>query len=90
VIKHQVYLLLFIIPEMFQTGDFVAWLRQFECSANANTWDAAAKFRKLPAFLRSPAACYFHSLADAQKIHMHILFFVSNFTSSLAASSTCS
>ena len=28
-----------IIPETFQTGDFVAWLRQFECCANANNWD---------------------------------------------------
>jgi len=64
---------------MFQTGDFVAWLRQFECSANANTWDAAAKFRKLPAFLRGPAASYFHSLEDAQKVHMHISFLFQTF-----------
>ena len=56
-----------IIPETFQTGDFVAWLRQFECCANANNWDAAAKLRKLPAFLCGPVAAYFHSLADAQK-----------------------
>jgi len=66
-----------IIPETFQTGDFVAWLRQFECCANANNWDAAAKLRKLPAFLRGPAAAYFHSLADAQKdTYAHLVKFL--------------
>ena len=66
-----------IIPETFQTGDFVAWLRQFECSANANNWDAAAKLRKLPAFLRGPAAAFFHSLADDQKdTYAHLVKFL--------------
>ena len=45
--------------------------------ANANNWDAAAKLRKLPAFLRGPAAAYFHSLSDAQKdIYAHLIKFL--------------
>ena len=66
-----------IMPETFQTGDFVAWPRQFECCASANNWDAAAKLRELPAFLRGPAAAYFHSLADAQKdTYTHLVKFL--------------
>ena len=65
------------IPETFQTGDFVAWLCQFECCANANNWDAAAKLRKLTAFLRGPATAYFHSLADVQKdTYAHLVKFL--------------
>ena len=66
-----------IIPETFQTGDFVAWLRQFECCANANNWDAAAKLRKIPAFLRGPAAAFIQRLADAQKdTYAHLVKFL--------------
>ena len=66
-----------IIPETFQTGDFVAWLRQFECCANANNWDAAAKLRKIPAFLRGPAASFFQRLADAHKdTYAHLVKFL--------------
>ena len=56
-----------VITEKFESGDFVSWLRQFECCATANGWADADKLKKLPAFLRGPAAAYFHSLPDAQK-----------------------
>ena len=76
-LSYQVSSMSAIIPETFQTGDFVAWLHQFECCANANNWDAAAKLRKLPAFLRGPAAAFFHSLADAQKdTYAHVVKFL--------------
>ena len=66
-----------IIPETFQTSDFVAWLCHFECCTNTNNWDAAAKLRKLPAFLRGPAAAYFQSLADVQKdTYAHLVKFL--------------
>ena len=56
-----------VIPEKFESGDFVSWLRQFECCATANNWTDADKLRKLPAFLRGPAAAYFHGLPANQK-----------------------
>lgn len=56
-----------IIPDKFDSGDFVSWLRDFECCATANGWSADAKLSKLPAFLRGQAASYFHALADDQK-----------------------
>ena len=38
-----------VIPEKFESGDFVAWLRNFECCATANNWSDADKLKKLPA-----------------------------------------
>ena len=56
-----------VLPEKFESGDFVSWLRQFECCATANGWADADKLKKLPAFLRGPAAAYFHSLPENHK-----------------------
>ena len=56
-----------LFPDKFDTGDFPAWLRNFECCATANKWSAEDKLIKLPAFLRGPAAARFHSLTNAQK-----------------------
>ena len=56
-----------IFPEKFDGGDFSAWLLQFETCAAANTWDDAAKLRKLPAFLRGRAATHYYALAEEQK-----------------------
>ena len=55
------------MPEIFDSGDIVSWLRQFEVCATANSWDDAKKLKVLPAFLRGPAATYFHALEDGQK-----------------------
>ena len=56
-----------ILPEKFEHGDFSGWMRQFECCATANGWNAAQKLQKLPAFLRGIAATHFHALDEDQK-----------------------
>ena len=56
-----------LLPDKCDTGDFPAWLRNFECCATANKWSAEDKLIKLPAFLRGPAAAHFHSLGDEQR-----------------------
>ena len=56
-----------VVPEKFDSGDIVSWLRQFECCASANSWNDTKKLAVLPAFLRGPAATYYHSLAADQK-----------------------
>ena len=56
-----------LILDKCETGDFPAWLRTFECCANANKWSAEDKLAKLPVFLRGPAAAHFHGLTEAQK-----------------------
>ena len=56
-----------LLPEKFQTGDFPAWLRTFECYANANKWSAEDKLTTLPAFLRGPSAAHVHGLTRGPK-----------------------
>ncbi len=56
-----------VLPDKFDSGDFVAWLRSYECCATANGWSADARFKKLPAFLRGQASSYYFSLADDEK-----------------------
>ena len=56
-----------IFPERFSSGDFASWFRHFERCALANTWNAATRLAKLPAFLQGPAATYFETLSDDQK-----------------------
>lgn len=56
-----------INPEKFETGDIVSWLRQFECCANANSWNEDKKLKVLPAFLRGPAAAYYFALSEEEK-----------------------
>ena len=56
-----------VVPEKFETGDFAAWLRNFERCAIANGWKEDEKLKKLPAFLRGPASSYYFSLAAEHK-----------------------
>ena len=56
-----------IQPEKFESGDIVTWFRQFECCATANNWSEEKRLRVLPAFLRGPAATYFHALPNDAK-----------------------
>ena len=56
-----------VYPEKFDSGDFPAWIRNFECCADANGWSLADRLRKLPAFLRGQASSYYHSLSADQK-----------------------
>ena len=48
-------------------GNFISWLNHFERCATANSWDAATRLTKLPAFLQCPAATYYESLTAAQR-----------------------
>ena len=62
-----------VVPEKFTDGDFVSWLRNFECCATANGWKDDEMLRKLPAFLRGQAAAYFYSLpADQKDTYAHL------------------
>ena len=56
-----------IVPDKFDSGDFIGWLRDFNCCATANNWKDDDKLRKLPAFLKGPAAAHFYCLSDEQK-----------------------
>ena len=56
-----------VVPEKFESGDIVSWLRQFEVCATANSWDAEKKLKILPAFLRGPAATHFHAMDGDKK-----------------------
>ena len=56
-----------VVPEKFECGDFLRWLRDFECCASANGWEAEKKLTVLPAFLRGQASSYFHALKDDEK-----------------------
>ena len=56
-----------IQPEKFDSGDIVTWFRQFECCATANNSNEEKRLRVLPAFLRGPAATYFHALPNEAK-----------------------
>ena len=56
-----------VVPEKFETGDFAAWLRNFECCATANGRKEYEKLKKLPAFLCGPASSYYFSLAAEHK-----------------------
>ena len=56
-----------IQPEKFDSGDIVSWFRQFECCSTANAWNEEKQLQVLPAFLRGPAAAYFHALPDEVK-----------------------
>ncbi len=60
----------FIVPERFSSGDFCCWLRHFKRCAQANEWDDATQLLKLPAFLQGPAATYFDSLPDGDKVSL--------------------
>ena len=37
-----------VCPEKFDGDDFVRWLRDFECCANANGWTTDVKLKMLP------------------------------------------
>ncbi|CAB3987391.1 ac transposable element-derived 4 [Paramuricea clavata] len=59
-----------ILPSKFERGDLTTWLREYDACAEANEWDAAAKIKKLPAFLRGEAASHFYSLnQDSRKTY---------------------
>ena len=56
-----------VVPEKFEFGNFVRWLRDFECCVNINGLDAEKKLKVLPTFLRGQASSYFHALEANKK-----------------------
>ena len=50
-----------LLPEGFETGDIVVWLRRFESCAAANGWKDDDNIKKLPAFLHGRATTHFYS-----------------------------
>lgn len=56
-----------ILPGKFERGDIVIWLREFDACAEANGWNADAKIKKLPAFLRGQAASHFYALNEESR-----------------------
>ena len=66
--RFHVYLMatsITIAPEKFECGDFLWWLRDFDCCASANGWNK--EIDSLPAFLRGQASSYFHTLKGDEK-----------------------
>ena len=56
-----------VLPEKFESGDFVNWLLVFVMSAAINEWDGCVKLVKVPAFLRGPDLAYYNTVTAAQK-----------------------
>ena len=60
-----------IFPGKFDgSSDLATWLREFDACSLANDWKEEDKIKKLPAFLRGPAASHFHAIpADDRKTY---------------------
>ena len=56
-----------VVPEKFDCGNVLRWLRNFECCARSNGWNDDKKVTVLPAFLRGQASSYFHTVKDDEK-----------------------
>ena len=65
-----------ILPERFDgTTDFRQWLGHFDACGDANSWTAADRLRKLPAFLRGRASSRFNALTAAATVdYRHLLY----------------
>lgn len=62
-----------VVSEKLTDGDFVSWLRNFECCATANVRKDDDKLTKLPAILRDQSVAYFYSLpADQKDTYAHL------------------
>ena len=60
-----------ILPGKFDgSSDLATWLREFDACSLANDWKEEDKIKKLPAFLRGPAASHFYAIpADDRKTY---------------------
>ena len=45
----------------------IAWFREFQACADANSWNDDVKLKKLPAFLRGEAANHFDALTEERR-----------------------
>jgi hypothetical protein len=54
-----------ILPGNYDaSSDFSTWLREFNLCGDANGWKDEDKIKKLPAFLRGPAATHFYAMSE--------------------------
>ena len=60
-----------ILPGKFDGSSVLAtWLREFDACSLANDWKEEEKIKKMPAFLRGPAASHFYAIpADDRKTY---------------------
>lgn len=57
-----------ILPGKFDgSSDVATWLREFDACSLANDWKDEDKIKKLPAFLRGPAASHFYAIAETDR-----------------------
>ena len=68
------------MPEKFECGDFLQWLRDIDYCASANGWNYEKKLTMLPAFLWGQASSYFHTLkVDERNTYEHLTSAVRKF-----------
>ena len=54
-----------ILPGKFDgSSDLATWLREFDACCDASGWKTDDKIKKLPAFLRGPAASHFYAIDE--------------------------
>ena len=60
-----------ILPGKYDgSSDLATWLREFDACSLANDWKEEEKIKKMPAFLRGPAASHFYAIpADDRKTY---------------------
>ena len=57
-----------ILPGKFDgSSDLSTWLREFDACCDANGWKTDDKIKKLPAFLRGPAASHFYAIDENER-----------------------
>ena len=60
-----------ILPARFESGDLIAWLREFNACCAANDWTVNEttdhKILKIPAFLRGQAASHFYTIPEEKR-----------------------
>ena len=57
-----------ILPGKFDgSSDLATWLREFDACCDANGWKTDDKIKKLPAFLRGPAASHFYAIDENER-----------------------
>ena len=57
-----------ILPGKFDgSSDLATWLREFDACCDANGWKTDDKIKKLPAFLRGPAASHYYAIDENER-----------------------
>ena len=61
------------VPEKFADGDVELWLERFALCAAANSWNADAKAKILPTYLKGRAYAVYRRLTAEQKASYDVL-----------------